>query len=121
MKMGEEALRSFERALRLNPLDPVLFDTLTGVASTLIMIGRDEEAAIQAQKAVGLNPRFPHLRFCCVAAAQAYLGNVAEANEAAAALLKIEPSFRVSAWAHYGGQWQGQRFLDGLRLAGLPE
>jgi adenylate cyclase len=64
MKMGEEALSSFERALRLNPLDPVLFDTLTGVASTLIMIGRDEEAAIQAQKAVGLNPRFTSALRC---------------------------------------------------------
>jgi adenylate cyclase len=120
MKNVDEALNSFNRAIRLNPLDPTLYDTLTGVASTLIVAGRDEEAATQSRKALALNPRFTSA-YRCLAAALAYLGREAEAKEAAAALLTIEPSFSINKWANYGGQWQGQRFLDGLRLAGLPE
>ena len=120
MKQPEDALYSFERAIRLNPLDPMLFDALTGVASTLILAGRDQEAVAQARRALGLNPRYTSAHRC-LAAALAYLGRDAEAKEAAAALMKIEPAFRIGAWASYGGQWQGERFLDGLRRAGLPE
>lgn len=120
MKKAEEALLSFERAIRLSPVDPRLYDTLTGMASALIFLCRDDEAAAKARKALALNPRFTSAHRC-LAAALAYLGRSVEAKEAAASLLEIEPSFRVNAWANYGGQWQGQRFLDGLRLAGLPE
>jgi adenylate cyclase len=120
MARAEEALRSFERSIRLSPLDPMLYDTLTGVSSALITLGRDEEAVVQARKALGLNPRFTSAHRC-LAAALAYLGRDAEAKEAAARLLEIEPSFHIGKWAVYGGQWQGERFLKGLRLAGLPE
>jgi TolB-like protein/class 3 adenylate cyclase/pimeloyl-ACP methyl ester carboxylesterase len=120
MKVADEAFVSFERAIRLSPVDPRLYDTLTGVASTLIVLGRDDEAAERARKALALNPRFTSAHRC-LAAALAYLGRRAAAQEAANVLLEIEPSFRINAWANYGGQWQGQRFLDGLRLAGLPE
>ena len=120
MRSTDEALSSFERAIRLNPLDPMLFDTLTGVASTLILVGRDEEAAVYAGKALALNPRYTSAHRV-LAAALAYLGRETEAKEAAAALLAIEPLFNTGKWATYGGQWQGQRFLDGLWLAGLPE
>jgi adenylate cyclase len=120
MKKADEAFISFERAIRLSPVDPRLYDTLTGVASTLIMLSRDDEAAARARRALALNPRFTSA-YRCLAAALAYLGRGAEAKQAANALLEIEPSFRINAWANYGGRWQGQRFLDGLRLAGLPE
>ena len=55
MKNANEAVTSFERAIRLNPLDPMLYDTLTGLASALIVADRDEEAAAQARKALGLS------------------------------------------------------------------
>ena len=120
MKEADEALKSFDRAIRLNPIDPKRYDTLTGIASTLITVGRDEEAVAQARRAIAANPRFTSAHRC-LAAALAYLGRESEAKAASAALLEIEPSFRIGKWAAYGGQWQGQRFLDGLRLAGLPE
>ena len=120
MRHADEALLSFEKAIRLNPLDPTLFDTLTGLASTLILACRDEEASIQARKALALNPRFTAAHRC-LAASTAHLGREREARDAAAALMEIEPSFRITAWAQYGGPWQGSRLLDGLRLAGLPE
>jgi adenylate cyclase len=114
MKEVGEALNSFERAMRLNPLDPLLYDTLTGVTSAHIVAARDEEAAVQAKKALALNPRFTSAHRC-LAAALAYLGRQEEAEEAASVLMQIEPTFRINNWAVYGGQWQGER------LAGLPE
>jgi len=120
MKDAEEAFLSFERAIRLSPVDPRLYDTLTGVASTLIIMGRDDEAVESSRRALALNARFTSA-YRCLAAAFGHLNREAEAKEAATALLEIEPSFRISAWANYGGQWQGERFLEGLRLAGLPE
>ncbi|MGY4232948.1 adenylate cyclase [Bradyrhizobium sp. USDA 4449] len=119
MKKADEALVSFERAVRLSPVDPKIYDTLTGVASTLIIMRRDDEAVENSRRALALNSRFTSA-YRCLAAALAHLNREAEAKEAASALLEIEPSFRISAWANYGGQWQGERFLEGLRLAGLP-
>jgi len=117
---AEEALLSFERAIRLSPLDPMLYDTYTGVASTFITLGRFDEAVSEAKKALRQNPLFTSA-YRCLAAALAYLGRNTEAEEAAARLLEIEPNFRISKWVGYGGQWQGKKFIEGLRLAGLPE
>ena len=116
----EEALLSFERAIRLSPLDPMLYDTYTGVASTFITLGRFDEAVSEARKALRQNPLFTSA-YRCLAAALAYLGRNTEAEEAAARLLEIEPNFRISKWVGYGGQWQGKKFIEGLRLAGLPD
>ncbi|MCC8975350.1 adenylate/guanylate cyclase domain-containing protein [Bradyrhizobium brasilense] len=120
LKQVDEALNSFERAMRLNPLDPLLYDTLTGIASALIVAEQDAEAAAQARKALALNPRYTS-SYRCLAAALAHLGDDAGARAAASQLMATEPSFRISTWANYGGQWQGDRFLEGLRKAGLPE
>ena len=116
----KEALLSFERAIRLSPLDPMLYDTYTGVASTFITVGRFDEAVSEAKKALRQNPLFTSA-YRCLAAALAYLGRDAEAKEAAARLLEIEPNFRISKWVGYGSRWQGEKFIEGLRLAGLPE
>jgi hypothetical protein len=39
-------------------------------------------------------------------------------------VLRLEPDLRVSKMreiSHYGGTPEGERYLEGLRLAGLPE
>jgi adenylate cyclase len=120
--MGEPevALNSFARANRLSPLDPMSYDTNTGVASTLIILGRFDEAVVEARKAVRQNPAFS-AAYRCLAAALAHLGRKAEAKDAADLLMKVEPSFRISEWIGRGRQWQTKVFIDGLRLAGLPE
>jgi adenylate cyclase len=57
----------------------------------------------------------------CLAAAIAHLGRDAEAREAAARLLEVDPAFTISAWIARGGQSTPNLVTEGLRKAGLPE
>ena len=57
----EEAIRSFERAIRISPFDSWLFSTFTGMSAAFIGLGRFDEAAIAAKKAIRTNPRFSGL------------------------------------------------------------
>ena len=51
----EEAIRSFERAIRLSPFDPGLFATFTGMGIAFIGLGRFDEAVAAAKKALRQN------------------------------------------------------------------
>jgi adenylate cyclase len=113
----EEAIRSFERAIRLSPLGP-LSSTFTGMSAAFIGLGRFDEAVAAAKKSVRQNPPYA-ATYRCLAIALAHLGREAEAREAAAGLLELEPSFRISEWT--AGRWLAQIWIDGLRKAGLPE
>jgi adenylate cyclase len=116
----EEAIRSFERAIRLSPFDPWLFSTLPGMGIALIGLGRFDEAVAAAKNALQKNQN-SGTAYHCLAAALAHLGRDAEARTAVAQLLEIEPDFRISEWVARTGHWQAQMFIDGLRKAGLPE
>ncbi len=59
------------------------------------------------------------MTYRCLASALAHLGCEAEAREAAAGLLELEPSFRISEWTAV--RWLPQIYIDGVRKAGLPE
>ena len=116
----EEAIRSFERAIRLNPFDPWRFSTFAGMGIAFIGLGRFDEAVAAAKKALREN-QTNATAYRCLAAALAHLGRDAEARKTVAQLLEIEPHFRISEWVARGGQWQAQMYIDGLRKAGLPE
>jgi adenylate cyclase len=116
----EEAIRSFERAVRLSPFDPFLFSTFAGMSAAFISLGRFDEAVAAAKKALRKNQTFA-MAYRCLAAALAHLGRDAEAKKTVAQLLEIEPHFRISEWMARGGRWQAQIYIDGLRKAGLPE
>ena len=114
----EEAIRSFVRTIRLSPFDPSLFSAFTGMGAAFIGLGRFDEAVAATKKAIRQNPLYP-MTYRCLAIAQAHLRREAEAREAAAGLLKLEPGFRISEWP--AGRWLPQIYIDGLRKAGLPE
>jgi adenylate cyclase len=118
----EEAIRSFERRIRLSPFDPVLFATFTGMSVAFIGLGRFDEAVSAAKKAVRQNPQFP-FAYRCLASALAHLGRGGEAMEAVADLLELDPDFRISERVALAlGDVSGlQLYIDGLRKAGLPE
>jgi TolB-like protein len=116
----EEAIRSFERAIRLSPFDPWLPRRFTGMGIAFIGLGRFDEAVAAAKNALQTNQTYgPAYR--CLAAALAHLGRDAEAGKTVAQHLEIEPHFRISEWVAHTGQWQAQMYIDGLRKAGLPE
>jgi adenylate cyclase len=116
----EEAIPSFERAIRLSPFDPWLFSTLAGMGTAFIGLGRFDEAVVAAKKALQKNQTYG-AAYRCLAAALAHLGRDAEARKAVAQLLEIEPHFRISHYLARSGHWRAQMFIDGLRKAGLSE
>ena len=117
----EEAIRSFERAIRLSPFDPLLFVTFTEMAVAFIGLGRFDEAVAAAKKALSQNQTFA-ASYRCLTTALAHLGREAEAREAAARLLELKPDFRISEWvARERLDGKIRLFIDGLRKAGLPE
>jgi TolB-like protein/tetratricopeptide (TPR) repeat protein len=115
----EEAIRSFERAIRLSPLDPVLDWMLAGIGFALLARGRFDEAVVSAKKALQVNPAYGGA-YRCLAAALACLGRDAEARETVNRLLAIEPAFRISELAARANL-RDKTLLDALRKAGFPE
>ncbi|WP_128928750.1 winged helix-turn-helix domain-containing tetratricopeptide repeat protein [Bradyrhizobium guangxiense] len=116
----EEALRSFERAMRLSPVDPQLHTTLAGMGMAFIELSRFDEAIVAGKKAQRQSPSYsPAYR--CLASAFAHLGRDIEAHDTAARLLETDPAFTISAWIARGGQSNAKLLIEGLRKAGLPE
>jgi adenylate cyclase len=118
--LPEEAVRSFERAIRASPVDPLLHRPLTGMGMALVELARFDEAVVAARKALRQNPFFSPT-YCCLASAFAHLGRDAEAREAAARLLEVDPASTISSWIAQGGRSNAKLLIEGLRKAGLPE
>ena len=118
--LPEEAIRSFERAVRRSPVDPRLQFTFAGIGMAFIELGRFDEAIVAGKRAQRYNPFFSST-YRCLASAFAHLGRDAEAREAAARLADLDPAFTISAWIARGGQSNSKLMIEGLRKAGLPE
>jgi adenylate cyclase len=116
----EEAVQSFERAVRMSPVDPLLHRSFTGIGYAFTELRRFDEAVAAAKKALRQNPLFPPAHRL-LASAFAHLGRDAEALEAAVRLLELDPGFTISTWIARGGQSNAKLLIEGLRKAGLPE
>jgi adenylate cyclase len=116
----EEAIRSFERIIRLSPYDPSLFLAFTGMGMAFIGLDRFDEAVAAAEKAVRQN-RVYAVTYRCLAIALAHLGREAEAREAVAGLLELDPDFRISERVARSDLLGLRLYIDGLRKAGVPE
>jgi adenylate cyclase len=120
---GAEAVARAEQALRLSPLDQAiyLFDTRLALAH---YANGDLEAAVQfSLRARHENPNFSaNLRF--LAAALGALGRREQAEAVVTDLLRLEPGFRLSAYARglqpFTDPVLRERFLSDLRAAGVP-
>jgi adenylate cyclase len=116
----EEALRSFERATRMSPVDTRLHITFAAMGSAFIELRRFDEAVVAGKKALRQNSSHSGI-YRCLVSAFAHLGRDAEAREAAARLLEVDPAFTISSWIARGGQGNSKVQIEGLRKAGLPE
>ena len=94
--LPEEAIRSFERAIRVSPVDPLLHMTFLGIGHALMGLRRFDEAIVVLKKALRQNPSFSGA-YRLLASAFVHLGRDAEAHEAAARVLEIDPAFTISA------------------------
>jgi adenylate cyclase len=114
----EEAIRSFERGIRMSPLDPVIHNYLAGIGCALIELRRFDEAVAFVKRALRQNSS-DGIAFRGLASALAHLGRDAEAREALARLLEVDPTFTMSAWIAQGGVSNSSKLLvEGLLKAG---
>jgi adenylate cyclase len=114
--LSEEALRSYEHAMRLSPLDPMQFGSLAMMSLAYIGLGRFDEAVIAARKSIGKHATFMPAHYC-LASALAHLGREEEARQVTRQILQLQPDFRISKRRGRGSA----AYLEGLQKAGLPE
>jgi tetratricopeptide (TPR) repeat protein len=117
------ALQHVERAMRLSPHDPQLFNMQACVASAHFLAGRYGEALSWAERAVRDNPRHSVAQ-AIAAASNALGGRMTEAQKAVVRILGIDPSMRLSNLQEFMPLRRPEvleRFAEGLRKAGLPE
>jgi adenylate cyclase len=109
------------RALRASPFDPIsFFGQLTLGAAALFETRYDEAVPFYA-KAVQANPGFSTL-YAGHAIALALAGRGEEARPVVRQLLELEPGFRAGMIRQFGLiPSLAEKWLEGARLAGLPE
>ncbi|MBR0714865.1 winged helix-turn-helix domain-containing tetratricopeptide repeat protein [Bradyrhizobium liaoningense] len=116
----EEALRSFARANRLSPVDPLLHRSSIGMAMAYIELERFDDAIEAAKRSLRQNPTHS-AGHRCLLCALAHLGRDKEARDVAAQMLELDPAFTISGYIARGGQANAKLLIEGFRKAGLPE
>lgn len=113
----------FERAIRLSPLDPFSFNCFVGLGLAAFAEGRPEEAAGWTQKALHQKPAATWM-FRDLATFLAHAGQIEPARKALAQFTASRPGVAMSTVAdalHYFDPGLLRRYLEGLRVAGLPD
>ncbi|HKF60164.1 MAG TPA: adenylate/guanylate cyclase domain-containing protein [Dongiaceae bacterium] len=114
----EEALREFDRALRLDPFMPNIY--WEGRAIAFLQARRHQEVIESTNRMNKLGA----VNHCYLAAAYAHLGKLEEARSHAAEARRLLPNY-TERWVRLGEPFQNladtEHFIEGLRKAGLQE
>ncbi len=119
----EKAIKRFEHAMRLSPLDSEMFRMQLGTSFAHLMAKRFDMARAWGEKAYRDAPFFA-LPATVIAASCALDGRMDEARRAMDDIFRLDPSLRLStldAWLPFRRPEDLALFTDGLRKAGLPE
>jgi len=119
----EEGLACIEDAIRVSPGDPGAFIFHAAAAMAHLMCDRPAEAFEQSSKAARIYADWDTI-YRVMAPALVELGRLDEARAACARLMELAPGITVSRLRERWPMRDRQaldRFLDGLRAAGLPE
>jgi adenylate cyclase len=118
----DKAIEHAEKAMRLSPLEPLVYYATFALALACLFTGRNEEAATYARKAIEGNRNFA-FPYCVLALGCARLGQREEAVQTVRQLLSAAPSFRIGTLRkiRFADTARLQLDLDLLRTAGLPE
>jgi adenylate cyclase len=116
----DEAIKTIEKALRLDPFPPPVVFLFLGVAY------RDAERYDEAIETCGkIIPMEPDMIFArtCLASAYSLSGQDEKARAEAAEVLRINPKFNLKGVARmpYKNPIDLERMLSSLRNAGLPD
>jgi TolB-like protein len=119
----DEAVEHLARAMRLSPLDPLTFFTLTHSAIAHFFAGRCDEARSLAERACREQPTFlTSLRIA--AASNVAAGRLTEARSFVARALQLDPELCISNLRKRIGPLLPERFAryaEALRIAGMPQ
>jgi TolB-like protein/class 3 adenylate cyclase/Tfp pilus assembly protein PilF len=116
------AIESFEKMIRLSPLDPLKVWASSGIAWALWFQGRYEEGRAQAMKVMQVFRQVQSLGAYIVNSVGA--GQTAEARSAAQELLKLDPGFCIRHALDVFPIQQAElreKLASTFRDAGLPE
>ena len=110
-----------ERALRLSPFDPLAFAAFFALGVIAVHEAHYDEAEEHFARATQANSAAVGMPLCRVCAL-ALAGRVDEARTVAQRALELRPGLRVRIFLEMGMiQPISERFVEGARLAGIPE
>jgi TolB-like protein len=119
----ETAIRHAARARRLSPLDPLAHHTDAATSLAYLCLRRYDDAIAWGEKSLSRQATFQSaLRI--LASGYALAGRIDEARSTMAQVRALSPLLRIAdvriiaPWRH---EEHRERYLEGLRLAGLPE
>ena len=120
----DAALDRFEIAMRLSPRDVHITTWYNYLAVAAFIVGRVEEAAQWSVKTNQSNPQFSG-GYRTLAASYGVLGRLTEAEAAREKLQELLPHLTIEqlreSLPYFKDPDDLERYLDGLRRAGLPE
>ncbi|WP_191060430.1 adenylate/guanylate cyclase domain-containing protein [Geminicoccus harenae] len=117
------AIEHFHRAMRLSPVDPEKGIALSGIGMSYLMLERYAEALDWGEKALREMPNYgsSHRVVICGLVG---LGRMEEAKVAAGRLMAAFPTYTLTLQRQIN-PWRdmafAQRYLDALRVAGVPD
>lgn len=122
--MGEhdEALRRINQAIRLSPADPHVFFFDMALVIVHLMRGDHASAVEAGRRAIELNPLFSST-YKSYLSALGWSGRLREAAAVRDRLLVLEPGFSVEQAMQHAPFIRPEdvtRYVEGLRLAGVP-
>jgi TolB-like protein/Flp pilus assembly protein TadD len=119
----KSVIEDYERALRLNPLDPLAFLAQAGMAQAHYVAGRYGDAVAWAEKSLHLRPHhLPTQRIYM--ASLGMMGRIAEARKAYEVYRQLDPTAQILTIRKRTPmrlEEDIEGLVAGLRLAGLPE
>jgi adenylate cyclase len=111
------------RAIEMSPHDILLPNWFNYLATLRFLAGAEAESIEWAKKAIEANPRFPG-GYRTLTAAYGVLDRLDDAHDALKNLRRLDPEIsiaRVSQTSYFSDPEANDRYLRGLRVAGLPE
>jgi adenylate cyclase len=119
----DKGLACFERAMRLSPVDPFAFSSYIGLGLAHFSLGRVDESVRWTWRALDANPgmTWPYRD---LATFLAHAGDIAGAREALGRFTDGRPPLTTASMADSLKFMEPrllERYIDGLRRAGLPD
>jgi adenylate cyclase len=117
----EDAITSFKKAIRLNPIPPPFY--LQNLGRAYRMVGRYEDSIATYKRELDRNP---NNLFALVGLTATYslAGRLDEARAEGAEVLRVQPKFSAARYVKkfpFQDKAETERLIDALRKAGLPE